>query len=237
MFATTIVPHQTVDRLAQLLRLQEPFRAAAIVRTLPASSRLLLMRRRLRLLIRRRYSATIVHLPRVDHLTVDESVRIGELLLLRWLLLLMLRMLLVLLVPPTDLHVVELATVKLKELDQQHAEIGKSVRLSVVLLQKAYAHQDQRVGRDAAGEYFVQVALQQELLQHQHQLFQHRIVTLVALYKLGRLHARLHVERNVHLDLRLPVGQLHDRHGRLVQHPDGVGFRNALVDQLHLEGP
>lgn len=60
-----------------------------------------------------------------------------------------------------SLDIVELASVQLEELDEQHAQVvwlpeplGPRVQL-----QEADTHEDQRVGRDASREHLVQVAL------------------------------------------------------------------------------
>lgn len=42
-------------------------------------------------------------------------------------------------------------------------------------LQEADDHEDEAVGADSSGEDFVQVPLQQELLQHEDQVRQHRV--------------------------------------------------------------
>lgn len=102
-------------------------------------------------------------------------------------------------------------------------------------LQEADTHQYQRVGRNAPGEHLVQIPLQQELFQHQHQLGEHRVFSLEVLDQLGRLHPGLHVEGDVHLDLGFPVGQLDDRDGRLVEDAHRHRFGNATVDQFVLE--
>lgn len=42
-------------------------------------------------------------------------------------------------------------------------------------LQEAHSHQEQTVGADPAGENFIEISLQEELLQHQDQVRQDRV--------------------------------------------------------------
>lgn len=42
-------------------------------------------------------------------------------------------------------------------------------------LQEADSHEEEAVGADSPGENLIEIPLQQELLQHQHQVRQHRV--------------------------------------------------------------
>lgn len=69
------------------------------------------------------------------------------------------------------LHVVELAAVQLQELYEEDAQIHMwPVQLvgSRMQLQETDAHQDEAVAGNSTREHFIQVPLQQKLLQHIH---------------------------------------------------------------------
>jgi hypothetical protein len=78
-------------------------------------------------------------------------------------------------------------------------------------LQEAYGEQNETVRADAAGEDFVEVPLQEEMLQHHHQRSQHWELFFEIGDQLGRADAVLHVEADVHLHFRLLLGQFNNR--------------------------
>ena len=79
-------------------------------------------------------------------------------------------------------------------------------------LEKADGHEDEAVRGDPAMEDLIEVPLKEELLEDEDELGEDRVASLVLFDELSAPHSIVHVEADVHLHLRVAVGQLHDRH-------------------------
>ncbi len=95
--------------------------------------------------------------------------------------------------------IIEVNTVELEELDQEHAEVGiaRPRVLSRMELEKTDNHQDQGVGGQSSTIDFVEVSLQKELFQDVDQPREEGVAFLEMLDQLGRAEAVGGIEANV----------------------------------------
>lgn len=134
--------------------------------------------------------------------------------------------------PNTGLHIIELLAVELEELDEQNAEVvlGASRVNARMQLQERDDHENERVGADAARPHFVEVALQQELLEHHGQVAQARVLVEVLFDERRALHAVQHVEAYVDPQVCSGLGYFYDRHRGFVENFYVVSVGNAFAN-------
>ena len=77
-----------------------------------------------------------------------------------------------------------------------------------MILKKAEHHQNQTVRRDAASPDFIEVLLQKELFQDEHENWENLIFADERFYQRDGLNASLDVERNVDFYVRQQVAHL-----------------------------
>ncbi len=99
-----------------------------------------------------------------------------------------------------------------------------------VYLQKANYHQNKTIWSNATGPHFIQIALQQKLLEHHSQVAQTRVLIQILFDQCRTFDAIYHVEADIDAQVGFGLGYFDYGHGSLVENFYVISISHTFSD-------